>query len=331
LSESSENSEKANKCNELARSFIYKDLDQVEYYANLAVLHAKSCDSLLEEAKAYLSLGAMSFLRQNFETGIKYYSKALTKCGHDPLTLVRVYMGIGVCYSQLTCYKEAITYEEKALKIACQENLLPEKAAIFNNIGRIYHEIGDFQLAFQYYSRGFNIAEEQNITKTQGYLLVGLIRNEIKAKAFMNAEKFLLKLEKLIEKHNEMWYMGISRCLWATYYMGNDAKEIAKDYFAMGIEIIEDENQEYYLGFAYKDYAEALTESGDYYAAKLIYEKYHDALVKHSIHAAFPQYHCSISKYYSKQSRVKQFNIHKNLFDETKDSLSKTLKEYFPI
>ena len=74
----------------------------------------------------------------------------------------------------------------------------------------------------------------------------GIVQNDLKFNHLSEVEYYLLKLDKLMDQHNEMWYMGITKCLWGSYYAASDAIEYARECFNTGIEIIEEEEQTYY-------------------------------------------------------------------------------------
>lgn len=330
LSDSSDNSFQACKCNEISRLYMYRDVDQVQHYGHLALEHAKKANNTREIARAYFNIGAGYFLCQNLKEGVAYYSLAAKLIKEeDPQTLVRIYMGIGVNFTQINCHQESVYYQEKALQIAVKENLIPEKAGIYNNIGRVYSDLGDHQLAMNYYQRGLQIAYDEGLQTIKGYLLVGAIQNDLKHNALDDVESNLLRLEKLIDKHNEMWYLGISQCLWGCYYAASDSLGCAKEYFTTGIEILEAEGQNYYLALAYAFYTDTLTRQGELFEAKLAYDLYKAMIDKYSLDLALPMYYGSLSDFYAKQSDVRYYNKYNQLYTESKDALEIILREHF--
>lgn len=329
LSDLSDNSSKAEKCNEISRAYLYRDLDLVEHYAHLALNHLVKYEEHPERGRAYQNLGAACFLRQNTQEGFRYYKEALSQAEDDPITKLRVYLGVGINFTWLESFEDAIKYEEAALSIALKENIIPEKIAIFNNLGRIYSMLGEYDLANEYYFSGAHLAKEEESWLRLGYILVGLIRNALKQKALDAMEKYILKLERLMESHDEIWFLGLSKVMYGCYNLMNDNLDMAFMNFEMGMEILKEEAQAYYIFISYTDFIQCLMDKAMYVQAKYMFYDFYQAIETYSIEPGYPIYYKMMSKYYSTLGDIKNFNAFHEEYQKKHDELLSIMKSYF--
>ncbi|MBN2795703.1 MAG: hypothetical protein JXR88_09870 [Clostridia bacterium] len=329
LSELSDNIKKAEKCNEISRNYLYRNLDLVEHYAHLALNHMAEYDEHIEKGKAFQNLGAACFLRQDFTDGVNYYHEASLMAQNDPLTLLRIYLGIGINFTLLECYRDAIKYEEMALSLAIKHNYITEKVPIFNNLGRIYSQLGEFELANHYYYSGVQLANELEAWSRLGYLYVGLARNALFSKDLTNMEKILLKMEESMEKHGEIWFLGINKTLWATYYLHFDNFELSKSNFDIGMSILKEEEQAHYIFIAYCDYLNTLLELNHLSYSKLYFFDFYQTLETFSIETGYPTYYKMKANYYSRLNDIKNFNEFNMAYQTKHEALCQIIKKYF--
>ena len=98
---------------------------------------------------------------------------------------------LGACYHNLLRYNIAITYYEKALKIADITGETIEKPIIYNNIGSNYCKIKNFEKAVLYGLKGYNLADSLGIKNNMIYTAYYLFVTYNDMRDFQNAIKYL--------------------------------------------------------------------------------------------------------------------------------------------
>jgi tetratricopeptide (TPR) repeat protein len=283
----------------------------------------------IEKGKAYQNLGAACFLRQDFKDGVNYYHQASIIAKDDAITLLRIYLGIGINFTLLECYRDAIKYEEMALSLAIKHNFTSEKVAIYNNLGRIYSHLGEYDLANDYYYSGVQIAIENEVWQKLGYLYVGLIRNELFRENYIAMEKLLLKMEETMETHSEIWFLGINKTLWALLYLHHDNLPLSKSNFDLGMSILKEEEQAHYIFIAYRDYLDSLIKLNHYPHANIYFYDFYQAIENYSIETGYPTYYKMKASFHSLQGDLKNFNAFNTAYQEKHKELCSIIKTYF--
>lgn len=317
---------KAQKANELSRAYLYRDLDQVEAFARLAMDLA--CQSNRDEyLRATINLGASHLLRQDFDTGLDYYYKVYTS-SQSPKLLVRCYMAIGVCYSKLAFYEEALAFEEKALDLSLKANNNSATAAIFNNIATIYMNQGAHDLSEQYFSKALTLASKHHYTNIQAYLLVGLLNNDLRRQKYDHMEDYFNQIETLIDAQNEMWFIGITQCLKACYHIAYDNMELAMVYFDIGIDILEDEDQYMYLVLAYDELILSLDRAGYQRKALDYLNIYEDKITHKNLKMGKGLFLKTAMDYYANHQSIKLYHHYQKSFTDYTTHYSYVLEKF---
>lgn len=179
-------------------------------------------------------------------------------------------MGVGVCYLKLHLYQEALKHEEKALDLALKIDHTSGLAGIYNNIAMIHMHLLSYDLADTYFKKALNIAQSNAYGNIQGYIYIGLLNNALHQKNITSMEEHFLQIEALIDGENEMWYIGITQCFKACYYIHLENTEMAEINFKIGIDILEAEEQYLYLVLAYDEYINSLIAMGFHEQAKTL-------------------------------------------------------------
>jgi two-component system, NarL family, sensor kinase len=129
-------------------SIVTKRIDSIEQYGTVQ-----------EIILAYNYIASSFSIKSNYIRAMEYYDLALKKALNNDLssTLGSLYNNIGILYCLTENYKDALDYLFRASKI--MENSDANRSGIYNNIGRVYLEIGDLDKSYSY----FRIAETENL------------------------------------------------------------------------------------------------------------------------------------------------------------------------
>lgn len=329
LNESSDVGSQMDILNKLARTYMYRDITLVQQYATQALDLAKSYHNSFEMVRAYVSLGAKEAICRNLKNSIHYYHLAFDLLGNDPLSEVRIYMGICNTYLDLENFNKAKEYCEKALELSIAHQLLSEEIACYNNFGRIYRELERYEIADNFFEKGIRLTEIHNKSLLKGYLCVNQVKNLFSWKHVEHIEEKLLKLEELIDHNNELWFVGVLQGLWGMFYAYNEIPDYAKERFELAISILEDEEQLINLLSTYVDYCETLIQNNRYLQAKSIYSRAITYLETRDIKDVLPTFTKTMAKFYKEIGDIKSSLQYLKDYEATKLSLTNYIEQYF--
>ncbi|MBI9014209.1 MAG: tetratricopeptide repeat protein [Clostridiales bacterium] len=315
--------------NELSRAYMYRDIEAVIYNANEALSLANQYDQKNEQAKAYFNIGAAKLLSQDMKAGVDAYHKAmLLSDPTDYVLIARIYMGISLTYTQLHCFEKALFYGEKALNIALQENLYEVQCSVYNNHGHIYNYLEDYELSDSFFVQGLKIAIHHQFTWKETFLTYNLARNKLLS-GNTDVEKYIFNIESLIEEQDEMWYLGPVQILWAMYYIMTDSYENAVPKIDLGLQILEEEKQDFYHLLAHTDLTHALTYKNYEIEAEALYQKFLHYLEEENLVISLPKLYLKMSIFYSKKGQVSLYQKYLRKYVDLKTDLEQYINKFF--
>jgi len=315
--------------NELSRAYMYRDLEAVISNANKALTLAIKYEQKNEQARSYFNIGAANFLYQDLKTGVDAYHKANLLCDPtDNVLKARIYMGVCLTYTQLHCFEKALYYGEKALNIALQEDLYEVQCSIYNNHGHIYNYLEDYELSDSFFTQGLRIAIHHQYTWKETFLTYNLARNKLLT-GNTDVEEYIFNIESLIEKKDDMWYLGPVQILWALYYIMTDSYENAIPKIDLGLQILEEEKQDFYHLLAYTDLTHVLTYKNYEIEAEALYQNYVSYLEEKNLVLSLPRIYFKMSTFYSKKGQVSLYQKYLRKYVDLKTDLEQYINKFF--
>jgi tetratricopeptide (TPR) repeat protein len=152
------------KTNEIAALFNSVNPDSTIAIANQNIENCKIAkyNKGLAEAMRILAMGLVS--KGYFNEAIKLYEEALliAKKVNAEKVTSKIYNGLGIIYKNLGDYKKALDYHFKSLEI---KERLGDKKAIANSLGNIaiiYKNIGDYKFSLENYQKSLQIFHALN-------------------------------------------------------------------------------------------------------------------------------------------------------------------------
>jgi tetratricopeptide (TPR) repeat protein len=163
-----------------------RHLESIGQYTEAIFLEQKALviyeqlNSVKKIASVHTLLGTIYHDKSDAINAKKHYEIALTLCDQidNEKGKGRNFYAMGnVLNSLLDDYKQAITYYEKALKIAQQINDNNAVARAFTGLGSAYYKLGDYVKAIEYTKKGLRVNENVGNTysMTSDYLNLGNI------------------------------------------------------------------------------------------------------------------------------------------------------------
>lgn len=208
---------------------------------------------------------------------------------NDKISKIKLIKYIGSSYVFETNYPEAIKYYNKALTIAEEIHFYNEIANLNNNLGMIFNELGNFKMAYTYYStvlNNYDLAKNkdkkvgtlnnigviylnlQNYDKALSYfkealdstiqhkdtILVASVFNNIAiCYSEKNPARALKELDtaiELSEKVNNQYGLCISYQIMGNIYLNSEEKQKAFDAYSTSIDIARKANLSHQLAIS---------------------------------------------------------------------------------
>jgi len=110
-------------------------------------------------ANAYRNIGINVSINSEYPEALQWYFKAL-KQNPDKKIKSTILRSIGLVYTYMTDYKNALDYDMRALKMSEELGDKKGQAAVLSNIGIVYYDLADFKKAIAYYDRARRINKE---------------------------------------------------------------------------------------------------------------------------------------------------------------------------
>lgn len=133
---------------------IHHDIDSIK---NLNSLSDSVFINILTKDIGYY------FHRQGLQSkAIEFFSKtvnAMNEQNKDPKLLLRLYLPLGAAYEEVGLWSNAMEYYHTALNIAQDNDIKPDIARIYNNIGAAYYRI-DLDKSLEYIQMALDINSE---------------------------------------------------------------------------------------------------------------------------------------------------------------------------
>jgi tetratricopeptide (TPR) repeat protein len=112
----------------------------------------------IDQRRDYIdSLGIFYYQNGYFRHALKAFELSLS-LSTSPSQQMGNLIDIGKTYNKLEFYTDAISYYEKALKIAIDSGAKDSEAGCYINIGVVYRKMGGYEEAISYYEKALKIA-----------------------------------------------------------------------------------------------------------------------------------------------------------------------------
>ncbi|TMM59045.1 tetratricopeptide repeat protein [Maribacter algarum] len=151
-------------------------------------------------AKTYQNLGNLNIYQKNYDKATSLYLNALEiyEQENDSLGIAKVTSNIGIVYSRLKNFNEAILFFEKAKKHAEEDQVL--KLQVLGNLTGIYGDTKDFEKSIITGKEALSLAEKINSPIYMGFVYSNLCNSYLGAKNYDYAIESALKGIEIKEK-----------------------------------------------------------------------------------------------------------------------------------
>ncbi len=138
------------------------DRNKAISYGNKAIEEARSSNSPSSEAQAYNDLGIIYFDKENYDTAVSLYTRAMNirRQLKDEPGIAKLHNKIGIVYQNQGLLEQALGHQMKALELF--EKYKDDKGISYslNNLGTIYQSLGRYDEAIKYHEKSIAIKEK---------------------------------------------------------------------------------------------------------------------------------------------------------------------------
>ncbi len=158
----SQDEKKVQLLNALAGQYISISKDTAKYYAESALKLAVSYNLPYEKAIAWFHLGKIFYFNDSLNQALDALNQAypILYSFKDSTNLYRVFNYLGYIYFDIGEYDKAIEYQNLSLEIEKNINNQRETVARLIDIGTVYEYSGNYQKALAYYNQALKLQRE---------------------------------------------------------------------------------------------------------------------------------------------------------------------------
>ncbi|WP_264565748.1 tetratricopeptide repeat protein [Flavobacterium sp. N3904] len=265
-----------------------KDLDSgLFYYKKALAFEKKTTDTLL--ARVYSNIGSANLLKGNIDICLDYQLKALKIYERYPSNsgILKVYNSIALVYFYQGDFAKALVkfnqvnslLDKNIIKDARKVNQI--KGKLLNNIGIIYDNKNQMDLALEYFMQASTYSKKANDNENLSsvYSNMGIIY--LKGKRYDLAEAIFIEAFNLRKKDNNIY--GLSK---STYHLGKLFKEKgqlnkAQEYLLSSLEYCKKSNSSSARVSVLEELSDVMARKGDYrqaYEYHVAYKSLNDSL-----------------------------------------------------
>jgi tetratricopeptide (TPR) repeat protein len=265
-----------------------KDLNSALFYYKRALLFEKKItDTLL--ARVYSSIGAANLLKGNIDICLDYQLKALKIHERYPANqdLLKVHNSIALVYFYQGNFEKALKKFNQVDSLL-NENIISDvlkvykiKGKLLNNIGIIYDNKNQLDLALEYFMQASTfskkVSDNENLSSV--YSNMGIVY--LKGKRYELAEAIFIEALNIRKKGNDIY--GLSK---STFHLGKLYKEKgqlnkAQEYLLSSLEYCKKANSSSARASVLEELSEVMARKGDYkqaYQYHVAYKSLNDSL-----------------------------------------------------
>ena len=158
----SQDEKKVQLLNALAGQYISISKDTAKYYAESALKLSVSYNLPYDKALAWFHLGKIFYFNDSLNQALDALNQAypILYSFKDSTNLYRVFNYLGYIYFDLGEYDKAIEYQNMSLEIEKNINNQRETVARLIDIGTVYEYSGNYQKALAYYNQALKLQRE---------------------------------------------------------------------------------------------------------------------------------------------------------------------------
>lgn len=207
-----DNNEKLNAYKELSMALIYKDFDECQATAKSGAVLAEKLKNKDVLSSLLLTTGLSWYFKGVYDSAAVYYYKALdiSKNLNNPLTKAAILNELGKLYRKTKDLDRALQMYDEAYNIYKNQNDETGMGTILNESGVVFEYKGDFEEAIKRYKASLAIREKMNDLVGIGYSYNFLGGVYNLQKNYAAAEENLLKSLEIRKQLKDSFSIALS-------------------------------------------------------------------------------------------------------------------------
>lgn len=213
-------------------------LDSALYYHQLALSQSINSSDTLEQIASLRSVGNVQYKMGQFEEALSNFHLALSLCQYFEKSIYeksRLYNNLGILYSDWGEYQRALSFYKTALEMMDSIGDVGESSRVLNNMGNIYWYQEKMDSALMFYQKSLHHRKEIGDTNGEAFVLNNLGMYYGSLEEYATSLKYFNQSLLLFEK------LGNRRGIVLTMYNIGSVYAIKKDsekaikYFNQGL------------------------------------------------------------------------------------------------
>jgi tetratricopeptide (TPR) repeat protein len=181
--------------------------------------------------------------------------------------------GLGNVHLDLLNIDEAIRNNEEAIEIFKELEKWDEAGRVYNNLARVYEEVGEFDKAIERYELGLEHSKNGGALRMRGWTMTNLASTFIEAKQTPRALPLLKTAEEILAEFKDPIAHSKLHCMYGKYYreVGEWSKGI--EHFKKSTDSLKGVNAPDYLALAEEEFGTLYQRMGEDKKARKLLEK----------------------------------------------------------
>lgn len=274
-----DNNEKLNAYKELSMALIYKDFDECQATAKSGAVLAEKLKNKDVLSSLLLTTGLSWYFKGVYDSAAVYYYKALdiSKNLNNPLTKAAILNELGKLYRKTKDLDRALQMYDEAYNIYKKQNDETGMGTILNESGVVFEYKGDFEEAIKRYKASLAIREKMNDLVGIGYSYNFLGGVYTLQKNYAAAEENLLKSLEIRKQLKDSFSIALSYGDLGYMYKDQHKYDKAIEQYNLSNNIAINMNFADLMLSNYKELS-AIAEKQGNYAMALSYQKKYSAI-----------------------------------------------------
>lgn len=209
--------------NQLAEELHYSELERAYALAQQAYILATELNdeqAALELAGAATILGYLNLLKGETETAVTQLFQALTIYNQQQNSLGQAKASgkIGLAFSRIGNYPEALHYHLKQLKISQEHNITSEEALAHNGIGIVHSYANQHEEALDAFQKSLKLSRQNNDLHQQAIILANCAYSSNRLSRFKEALAYGQQSLQIAQQNNNLLSASHAHMELATTY-----------------------------------------------------------------------------------------------------------------
>jgi tetratricopeptide (TPR) repeat protein len=268
----------------------WADFDSAAYYYKASYLIEKELENAEGEATSLINMGNIDYYRKAYPDALADYFKALKKFiqANDQNGIAMAYNSLAIIYTQIGDFNKALKYLDKARSIYSVTGNIRKLSRVLNNMADIY----------------------------SGHL-----------KEYRKAEILYNKVLGIKKELGDKEGIALVKCNLGVMYGQMENLSLALKYFDESLLIYHQTGDKTGISMVHQNKAKALQVAGMYRKALKEYRKSLAISTKTGLKSFTINNYLGIFKCYAALGEYNNFNKYFNLFEKSRDTISKKLEK----